>query len=358
MADFSLPDSQGEAQARADRIRAFELELEEVERDGVLRLAPDERLRLASYHRELRAALVTRFDIDVVERQKSASMGLRLAALVGALAVATGLVLFFFRTWGVLPAAAQVAIVVMAPIVALAGAEVFSRSVRQRIAAGVFVALAFAALVLNVEVLGAIAGLAPHPSVLLAYGAFGVALAYTYRHRLALAAGAACLAAWLATSLVATTGAWWLDFPMRPESVFPGVAGLALWSAAPHQARLARFPAVLRAVAMLLLSTAVLLLSRAGSLSWIPADADAVAVAYQILSFAVALAAIIGGLAWRWPEVAGLGTGLFAIASFLKLVDWWWDWMPRYLFFLLVGLLALAVSWLLQRLRRQLAKGA
>lgn len=358
MPDFSLPGSQGGAQARADRIRAFELELEEVERDGVLRLTPDERLRLASYHRALRGALVARFDIDVLEGQKPASLGLKLAAIVGALAVATGLALFFFRIWGVLPTAAQVGIVVAAPLAALAGAEVLSQSIRYRIAAGLFVVLSFAALVLNVEVLGAIYSLAPSATVLLGYGAFGVGLAYAYRHRLILAAGAVCLAAWVAAALVASTGGWGLDFSMRPEGVLLGAGGLALWSAVPHGVRYEGFPAVLRTLTMLLVAVAVLLMSRAGHLSYLPADPDAVEVAYQILSFIVALTAMAIGIKRRWPEVTATATALLAIASLLKFVDWWWDWMPRYLFFLIAGAMALAVSWLLQRVRRRLMRGA
>lgn len=354
MSDFSLPGSRREAQARADRIRAFEAELEEVERDGVLRLAPDERLRLASYHRALRAMLSARFDVDLVDDQKTTSLGLRLAALVGALAVTTGFVLFFFRIWGTLPVAGRVAIVVAAPLVALGGAEATSRSTRYRMASGLFVALAFGGLVLDVEVLCAVFGIAPRAASLLAYGIFAVALAYTYRRRLLLAAGAVCLACWLAAVLLSSTGAWWLDFPMRPEGLFVGAVGLAVWSAAPHTARReVGFPPVIRALTLLLIAVPVLLLSRAGYLTWIPADAEAVGVAYQVTSFVVAVAAMTIGLRRRWPEVTALGTVLFALSSFLKFVDWWWAWMPRYLFFLLVGALAFVAAWLLQRIRQR-----
>jgi hypothetical protein len=42
---------------------------------------------------------------------------------------------------------------------------------------------------------------------------------------------------------------------------------------------------------------------------------------------------------------------LFTAALFVKYVDWWWDWMPRYLFFLVVGATALAVLVLFSRAR-------
>jgi len=36
----------------------------------------------------------------------------------------------------------------------------------------------------------------------------------------------------------------------------------------------------------------------------------------------------------------------------LRFVDWWWDVMPKYLFFLIVGLTAIAMMVVLRRLRR------
>jgi protein-S-isoprenylcysteine O-methyltransferase Ste14 len=55
-----------------------------------------------------------------------------------------------------------------------------------------------------------------------------------------------------------------------------------------------------------------------------------------------------------WHEVALVGVLFFLIALCMKFVDWWWDWMPKYLFFLIVGLTALALLWAFRRLRARL----
>jgi len=49
--------------------------------------------------------------------------------------------------------------------------------------------------------------------------------------------------------------------------------------------------------------------------------------------------------------VVQVATGFLVIFVFAKCFDWWWDWMPRYLFFLLLGGLAVAVLLVLGRLR-------
>ncbi|MOA16335.1 hypothetical protein D3C78_1365460 [compost metagenome] len=36
----------------------------------------------------------------------------------------------------------------------------------------------------------------------------------------------------------------------------------------------------------------------------------------------------------------------------IKLFDWWWELMPKYLFFLLLGLVAVLILMVLNRLRR------
>jgi hypothetical protein len=68
----------------------------------------------------------------------------------------------------------------------------------------------------------------------------------------------------------------------------------------------------------------------------------------------VPAAAIAIGMRRGWPGTMGLGGGLFSIALFIKYVDWWWQWMPRYVFFLVVGATALALLWLFGRVRARL----
>jgi hypothetical protein len=59
------------------------------------------------------------------------------------------------------------------------------------------------------------------------------------------------------------------------------------------------------------------------------------------------------GIRRGWREVTQAATGFLVIFVFAKCFDWWWAWMPRYLFFLLLGSLAIATLVVLGRLRAQ-----
>jgi len=90
------------AQRRADRIAAFREELEELEREGVLVLPPEERARVAAHHEELLRALASRFDVDLGERARQLSWGMRIASFLGAVALAASAFFFLYRIWGLL----------------------------------------------------------------------------------------------------------------------------------------------------------------------------------------------------------------------------------------------------------------
>ena len=46
------------------------------------------------------------------------------------------------------------------------------------------------------------------------------------------------------------------------------------------------------------------------------------------------------------------GVTLFVLFLYTKLFDWWWDAMPKYLFFLLMGLTAILLLLVFKRLRK------
>ena len=61
---------------------------------------------------------------------------------------------------------------------------------------------------------------------------------------------------------------------------------------------------------------------------------------------------LVVGIRRRWTETVNLGAAFFAVLLLLRYVDWWWDVMPKYVFFLIVGITAIGLMVLLQRLRR------
>lgn len=352
----SSPRSRAEAQHRADRIRAFQEELAAAIRDGAADLTPDQLSRLAEYHDCVLVDLSRQFDVDVTAAQKRAALGMQVATLIGATALAASLVLYLSRAWGYLALPVQVSVLMAAPLASLITLEFVARRRSLRFFASVAALVAFAAFVLNVEMLGRLFALTPTPEALLAYGVFAVGLAYAYDERVLLVAGAVCLAGWVAACVVRVTGAWWLAGALqRPEAWIPAAVALLAWSRLPHAVR-DDFPPQLRGLGVLVGCVAVLALGRVGHLSWIPAEPRAVALTYQVMLFVLSATAIAVGVARRWLETAALGCLFFIVALFTKFADWWWESMPRYLFFLVIGLTSLALLWVFGRVRAHLQR--
>ena len=64
------------------------------------------------------------------------------------------------------------------------------------------------------------------------------------------------------------------------------------------------------------------------------------------------------GIARRCKETVYAGTFFFVALLFLEFVNWWWAWMPKYLFFLIIALTSIAVMTGLKRLRTALTAGS
>lgn len=107
--------SRAEAQARADRIRAWREELSAAERDGALTLTPDQRASVVAYHDRLLADLSRACDVDRSEAQHRLSLGMRIVSLLAAAALTGAAVLFFLDIWGALERAAPSTVTSFSP---------------------------------------------------------------------------------------------------------------------------------------------------------------------------------------------------------------------------------------------------
>jgi hypothetical protein len=294
------------------------------------------------------------FDVDVSEQQKKVSLGMQVAALVGGFALAASVILLFFRVWGLIPTAAQVALLVAAPVAMLGATDWSARRGGLRFTTMVLAAVAFAAFVLTLEGLGQVFAITPTAALFPALALFALVLAYGYELRLLLASGLVCLSIWLATLTARLGGGWWADFTDSFENfLFAGAVVFALSFL--RQPRFPEFPAVYRLVGLGQAFVALHVLSYWGSeTSRLPLDGDTAEGLYQAVSLLAAAAMIALAIARRWPETVYLSCGALIVYLVAKYSDWWWDVMPRWLFFLLLGLFALALLWLFRRLRARL----
>jgi hypothetical protein len=251
----------------------------------------------------------------------------------------------------------QVVLLILTPLLALAGTEFAARREKTLYYASLVSLVAVGGFILNLSVLGTVFNLPPAPAAFLAWGAFSVAVAYAYGLRLPLVVGLLFLEAWLAAELTRWMGWYWQVYAERPESIIPGglLVFAASWLAGGRKG--SDFALVYRLIGLSSVLLAVLALSivgRSSALSW---SAHTVELFYQFVGLALSMLAIWLGVRAGQSSMVNLGAGAFTLFLYVRLLDWWWDWMPKYLIFLIIGLLSLGLLALFRRLRSAKLKG-
>jgi uncharacterized membrane protein len=340
-----------DAQRRVDRIRAFREELSELEQLGVVALGREQTEGLRRFHEEALASLAARFDVDSTDTERRLSLGMRVASFLGAIALSAAVYFFFYRFWGDLSTATQVVVLAAAPLAALAGMELAARRERTLHVAGILGLVAVACFVLDLNVLGATLNLTPAPGAFLAWSAFAGLLAYAYGLRLLLVVAISGFTVYFSSQVSTWMHCPWELLGRRPENLFLPAVLLLLMAAFVPSRGLPRFPPVYRACGLVVLFLALFVVSSRGQASYLPWPSGAVEVGYQLTSFLLAGLAILVGGRRGWREVETVGTVFLVLLLFARFFDWWWDWMPRWLFFLVIGALAVAMLLALRRLR-------
>jgi len=338
-------------QQRADRMRTFQRELEELEREKVLELTPEQRERLDAHIARTMADLASKFDVDTTDSQRQISLGMKIASALGGIALCAAVILFLARYMGYWPTPLQVGVLVAIPILLTMGAEFAARREQTLYYAALISIVAFSAFVADLSLLGAIFNMAPTPNALAVWGLFGLALAYHFGIRLVLAAGLIAVLGWITATTNSWRGWWWVEFERRPEELMLAGLVLAILPLFIKHVRRPDFPAVYRLIGMLAFFVTMLFLSAQGQRSYLPMDDKAVEHFYQMVGVAAAAGAVWIGIRRNWTGVVNTGTAFFTIFLFFRLIDWWWSWMPKYLFFLLIGLVAIGLVAVFKRLR-------
>ncbi|WP_397458445.1 DUF2157 domain-containing protein [Pseudomonas asplenii] len=350
--------TQTEAQQRADDIRVFQLELERLEREGALQLSPEQQHGLTAHHQELLASYHSTFDIDLTSRSRQLSMGMRITSFLGALALAASVFFLFYRFWGTFSTVAQTVTLLLAPLLTF----IATIWLQGRDSSGYFSKLAamvaFACFVLAVSMLGQIFNITPSDKAFIVWGIFALLLAYSCNLRLLLLAAIVCLAGFVAARVGTWAGMYWLDLGNSPENFFPAAVLLALAARFMPQRRFPGFAMTYRVSALLAVLVPVLALANWGEGSYLAFDPRRIAQGYQVAGFLLSAATIWLGVRRHWPDVVNTGVTFFVIFLFTKFYDWWWESLPKYLFFFLVGLAAVLLLVALKKLRALQSGGA
>lgn len=338
-------------QDRVNRVRAFRDELAELDRAGVLELTPEQLGAIDRHHSTLVSSLSAQFDVDVTDTERQLSLGMRIAALLGAAALAAAVVLFAYRIWGLLGPAARVAALTSAPLAGLGVTALAARLDRSRYFASIAAVTALAAFVADLQSMQDAFALTPSPHVFGAWALFGALLAYAFGLRLVFAGAILCVVAWIAAALGALAGGPYADAFSAPEHVAAGgvVAFTAGWL--PLHRRLG-LSAVCRGLGgSVFLLMLVVLTVEGGSL--LPISRGTAETLYQVLGPLAAATLILAGIRRGWSETPIIATIALSLMILLRFADWWWDRLPHYVFFLLVGALAVATLVVLRLVRRR-----
>ena len=343
--------SRVDAQRRTDEIRMFQAELHRLADDGALVLSDEQRRSVAEYHAQLLARFASQFDIDPDLQSKQLSLGMRIASFLGALALAASVFFLFYRFWGMFAETAQVTILAAAAL----GSFVVPFWIQTKDSSGYFTKLAalvaFACFVLDVTMLGQIFNITPSDLAFLPWAAVAFMLAYAFDLRLMLAAGIFCIVAFIAARTGTWGGMYWLDFGERPENFFlPAVILFFIPQLIRHD-RFPGFAATYRVFGLLTLFIPILVLANWGDLSYMNVDRKVLQGSYQLAGFVGSGVAIWLGARRHWSEVVNTGVTLFVIFLYTKFFDWWWESMPKYLFFLVLGLTAVLLLLVFRRIR-------
>ncbi|WP_300329716.1 DUF2157 domain-containing protein [Accumulibacter sp.] len=356
-ATSNLPDRRL-AQAHADRIAACQDELARLQSEGVLALDSSQQQAIASHHAKLLARYARDFDIDPTRRAQQLSLGMRVASFLGALALAASVFFLFYQFWGYFPEVAQASILVTAALATF----YLANWLQQRDATGYFSKLAalvaFTCFVLNLSMLGSILNITPTEKALLPWAVLALVFAYSGEQRLLLVTGILCLIGFVAARVGTWSGIYWLHAGERPENFFPAAALLLALAKLDWQQRYPGFAASYRVFGLLTVFIPILVLSHWGDGSYLDLPPDLIEGGYQVLGFVGSALAVYFGVRRDWPDTVNIGTTFFVVFLYTKFFDWWWEAMPKYLFFLVLGLIALLILLVLKRVRQSTCRGA
>jgi uncharacterized membrane protein len=215
---------------------------------------------------------------------------------------------------------------------------------------------ALACFVFNLSVLAGIFNVRDSPGGLLAWGLFALALAYAYRLTWLLFIGVALTAAFVAAITAEMTGIAWGFFLMRPEGlILPGAAALVM-SQVEYDRERPAFGGTYRFLGWIGVLFPMLFLAADGSFSYLHLSRTLVGSAYLVAGFVLGAIAVWTAVRQRANVVINTATAFIALLLFVKLFHWWWDWMPQYLFFFLLGVIAVGILVALRRLRTRVWK--
>lgn len=340
-----------QAQARADQVRAYRAEQTLLTEQGLMQLQDDAAANIRLYHDNLLSELQQAQDVDLSEGARHLSLGMQIVSFLGAGALAASLFFLFYQYWGYFATAAQVTILVAAPLLSLVGAILVQRFDDSGYYAKLAALVSFISWVLNIVMLGSIFNLTPSPNAFAVFALYGFLLAYMLQVRLLLAAAMICSFIFIGAKFGTWMGSYWIYVGENPEHFFlPALLffALPLWFKQQH---FHGFASIYQILSVVVFFIALLILANWGDGSYLPWSTSFIEGCYQVTGFIASGLLLLYGMRTHNAKLMLTGNVFFALFLYTKFWDWWWDWLPKYLFFLLIALTAILALMVFNRLR-------
>ncbi len=337
------PPNREQAQQRIDRIHAFQREMATLKSEGILEISQEDQDSISQYHSLLIDGFSNRFDTDSSVIEKKLSWGMRILTFLGGLALCASVFFFFYRFWGLIPTSVQIAILIIAPLLALLGMKITARKEKTLYYATLAGLLAFLCFVMNLNILGTIFNITPSPKAFLVWGIMALLVAYHLGLRLLLIAGLLCILGYLSATVGTFWGIYWLSFGERPENfIIAGTIMVALPHIFKHR-QFYNFPWFYHLVGLLSIFIALLVMGHCGRCSYSLMENDTLEIIYQTLGLVCAGIVIWMGIRFHYTGVTNIGATFFTIFLYTKFFDWWWDFLPKYMFFFILSVISLGL---------------
>ena len=342
-----------DAQRRVDQIRAFRAELAALAAAGASPLEPDQEASLAAYHDRLLTQLAAQYDVDATEYAGRLSLGMRLLSFFGAVTLTAAIYSLVAHYWARFDLPMQAALLTAFPLMALVGVELSAQRERTLYISSLFAIVAYGSFWLALGELTQrldipLSALFLWPGVV-----FGFALAIPYGFRIILAASLFTLAGAVAATMFQAAGTEWPLIFDRLDLLLMASFSLLLLSV-PLGRINQEFKPVVRLTAFAVGLTCLLVLSLNGVDSLAPVAPRTAQAVYQALMLVVCVAVLVISLRRRWSESWKLAAVMLALFLLTRYVDWFWDALPAYVFFLILAVLAFIWLLALRRIRTRL----
>ena len=342
-------------QQRVLDIASFREELARLEREGVTVLDPQTSEQVRAHQDAVLASLADLANVDLTPADAKLSVGMRIATLLGAAALSAAYGFYVSSAWATLPLMQQLLVVTVPSLILVMLTHLTAVREPSGYVASVFAAVAVIALWIGLVAIGSLFNLPDTRNLLLAVGVFALTLAYMYSLGLPLLLGVVAIGGWCWSLVGIPLGLFWRDgfVYLDPVAVL-GLVYLMMPRALP---RPAAFGGIWRTVGAAAFGASVVVLGMNARLSLLDGSVDPqwIEVGYQALAVLAFPLLMVLGVRKEWTGVTAAAVVCFVLLLVTRLDDWFWTYLPKWLFFLLVGLLALLVLLLLRQLRARKA---